>query len=205
MRDMAEKLYAIAETQQGYFTAGQAVACGYPTSNHVYHLRTGAWKRDYRGIYRLARFPVAEDAQYAMWSLWSRNRQGSPQGVYSHQTALALFDLSDLMPRCLYMTVPPGFRRNAPVPDVLVLHRERLAPSEIEARSGYRVTRPLRAVTDLIKEAAVSADYLRQALQQALERGLITSMDLEKHPLRERLNKLLLPRITRMARIKKKI
>lgn len=191
MNDKAKKLYAIAETQQGYFTAGQAVACGYPTSNHVYHLRTGTWRREYRGIYRLARFPVAEDAQYVMWSLWSRNRQGSPQGVYSHQTALALFDLSDLMPRRLYMTVPPGFRRNAPVPDVLVLHRGRLAPSEIEARSGYCVTRPLRAITDLLKEAAVSGDYLSQALQQALERGLITSMELEKHPMVERLNKLL--------------
>lgn len=191
MRDKTEKLYAIAETQQGYFTSGQAVACGYPTSSHVYHLRTGTWKRDYRGIYRLARFPVAEDAQYVMWSLWSRNRNGTPQGVYSHQTALVLFDLSDLMPRRLYMTVPPGFRRNAPVPDVLILHRGRLAPSELEARSGYRVTRPLRAITDLLKEAAVSADYLSQALQQALERGLITSMELEKHPLVERLKKLL--------------
>ncbi|MBI2441443.1 MAG: hypothetical protein HYV35_08745 [Lentisphaerae bacterium] len=167
------------------------MACGYPTSSHVYHLRTGTWKRDYRGIYRLARFPVAEDAQYVMWSLWSRNRNGTPQGVYSHQTALVLFDLSDLMPRRLYMTVPPGFRRNAPVPDVLILHRGRLAPSELEARSGYRVTRPLRAITDLLKEAAVSADYLSQALQQALERGLITSMELEKHPLVERLKKLL--------------
>ncbi|MFH1969026.1 MAG: hypothetical protein ABIJ53_01770 [Verrucomicrobiota bacterium] len=191
MRDKTERLYAIAEAQQGYFTSGQAVTCGYPTSNHVYHLRTGAWKREYRGIYRLAQFPVAEDAQYVMWSLWSRNRQGSPQGVYSHQTALVLFDLSDLMPRRLYMTVPPGFRRNAPVPDVLVLHRGRLAPSEIEVRSGYRVTRPLRAITDLLKEVAVSDDYLSQALQQALERGLITSVELEKHPLTEKLNKLL--------------
>jgi len=191
MRDKTERLYAIVEAQQGYFTSGQAVTCGYPTSNHVYHLRSGTWKREYRGIYRLARFPVAEDAQYVMWSLWSRNRQGSPQGVYSHQTALALFDLSDLMPRRLYMIVPPEFRRNAPVPDVLVLHRGRLAPSEIEARAGYRVTRPLRTITDLLKEAAVSGDYLRQALQQALERGLITSLELEKHPLTERLNKLL--------------
>ncbi len=33
---------------------------------------------------------------------------------YSLQTALALFELSDLMPWRLQMTVPQGFRRNAP-------------------------------------------------------------------------------------------
>ena len=31
MTRKADKLYAIAERQQGYFTAAQAVACGYPS------------------------------------------------------------------------------------------------------------------------------------------------------------------------------
>jgi predicted transcriptional regulator of viral defense system len=42
--------------------------------------------------------------------------------VYSHQTALSLFDLSDLMPSRLHMTVPPGFRRSAPIPGAIILH-----------------------------------------------------------------------------------
>lgn len=190
MRDKAESLYAIAEAQQGYFTAGQAVGCGYPTSSHVYHLKAGTWRRESRGIFRLTRFPISDDAQYVLWSLWSRNRQGAPQGVYSHQTALALFDLSDLMPRRLHMTVPPGFRRNTPIPDVLILHRGKLTPGDIEERQGYRVTRPLKAVADLLAESTVSMDHLRQALKQGLKLGLITRVEMEGHSQRLALHRL---------------
>lgn len=177
-----DKLYMIAERQQGFFTAAQAVACGYPTSSHVYHRKAGSWQREYRGIYRLVRFPISDDAQYVLWTLWSRNRQGVPQGVYSHQTALALFELSDLMPKQLHMTVPLSFRRNAPIPDILVLHRGYLAPEDCEERRGYRVTRPLRAVADLLADASVSKEHLRQALGQGLDSGLITLAEFERHP-----------------------
>ena len=182
MKSKADRLYELAESQQGYFTAGQAVACGYPTSSHVYHLKTGSWLREGRGIYRLARFPTSDDGQYVHWALWSRNRQGVPQGVISHETALALFELSDLMPARIHMTVPPGFRRNSAIPQVLVLHRGELADDDIEARLGYRVTRPLRSVADLLDAPAVSRDHLRQALNEGLERGLIARAEMEAHP-----------------------
>lgn len=186
-----DRLYVIAERQQGYFTAAQAVACGYPTSSHVYHLKAGTWRREYRGIYRLVRFPMSDDAQYVLWTLWSRNRQGVPQGVYSHQTALSLFELSDLMPKRLHLTVPPGFRRNAPTPDILALHRGCLAPEDCEERHGYRVTRPLRAVADLLAAATVSEEHLRQALKQGLDSGLITRAELDRHPQRAELKRLI--------------
>ena len=191
MNDKQERLFEVAEVQQGYFTAGQAVACGYPTSSHVYHLKAGTWQREYRGIYRLTRFPAAEHGHYVQWSLWSRNRQGVPQGVYSHQTALSLFDLSDLMPPRLHMTVPPGFRRNAPIPAVLILHRGRIEPDEIEERQGFRVTRPIRAVADLLVDASVSPDHLRQALREGLKRGLITRAEIDGHDQRRALKQLL--------------
>ena len=39
-----------------------------------------------------------------VWQLWSRNRQGEPQGVFSHATALSLHELSDVMPAKLHMS-----------------------------------------------------------------------------------------------------
>ena len=191
MSDKADRLFEVAESQRGYFTAGQAAACGYPTSSHIYHRKVGTWQREYRGIYRLTRFPVSDEGQYVLWSLWSRNRQGVPQGVYSHQTALALFDLSDLMPRRLHMTVPPGFRRNSPIPKILILHKGSIAVEEIEERAGYRVTRPIRAVTDLLADSSVSVDHLQQALRDGRKRGLIARAELERHAQRQALNKLL--------------
>ena len=191
MKSKADRLYELAESQQGYFTAGQAVACGYPTSSHVYHMKQSSWLREGRGIYRLARFPVSDDGQYVRWALWSRNRQGVPQGVISHETALALFDLSDLMPARIHMIVPPDFRRNSAIPKILVLHRGELMDGDIEARQGYRVTRPLRAVADLLDAPAVSLGHLRQALREGLERGLIARAEMEAHPRVKALKRLL--------------
>jgi predicted transcriptional regulator of viral defense system len=96
----------------------------------------GNWIREQRGIYRLARFPQGDQIQLVLWHLWSQNRAGEPQGVYSHQTALGIYEFSDVMPAKLHLTVPPTFRRNAAIPKVLVLHRAGLKASDVEIRSS---------------------------------------------------------------------
>ena len=170
----SERLFEIAEGQQGFFTAKQAEAAGFDNKNHHYHVRFGNWIRACRGVYRLSQFPVAEEPDMVTWSLWSRDRTDQPTGVYSHETALSVYDLSDLMPAKLHMTVPPEFRRNAAIPGVLVLHRGRLHADEIEAMRGFRVTRPLKAIADLVAEGETSGDHLQQAVRQAVERGLLS-------------------------------
>jgi len=184
MKDNESKLFKVAEEQQGYFTTKQAVACGYVDQNHSHHVSSGAWIRVYRGIYRLARFPRHSEDQYSLWSLWSRDRAGNPQGIFSHQTALSIHELSDVMPARLHITVPPGFRRNSALPAVLTLHRAILPESDVELRQGYSVTRPLRAIIDLLLDGSESQDHLALALQQGLDRGLITQTELRKHPQR---------------------
>ena len=191
MKNNESKLFKVAEGQHGYFTTKQAVACGYVDQNHRHHVSSGAWIRAHRGIYRLARFPWLPEDQYSLWSLWSRDRGGNPQGVFSHQTALSIHELSDVMPAKLHITVPPGFRRNSALPGVLNLHRAILPESDVELRQGYCVTRPLRAITDLLRDGSESRDHLRQALRQGLERGLITQTELRKHPERAALQELL--------------
>lgn len=191
MKKPADRLYAVAESQQGYFTAGQAVVCGYPTANHGRQCRHGVWQRERRGLYRLTRYPASPDGLFVLWSLWSRSRAGEPQGVYSHQTALSLFELSDLMPSRLHLTVPPGFRRNTPIPAALVLHKAPLNPDEIEQRQGYRVVRPLHAIAELLRTGAVERTHLSAALRQALDRGLISRADFRRHPAHRALQTLL--------------
>ncbi|HUG11102.1 MAG TPA: hypothetical protein VMM36_08820, partial [Opitutaceae bacterium] len=96
------------------------------------------------------------------------------EGVYSHQTALSLYDLSDLNPAKLHMTVPKGFRRNSDVPGILVLHYADLPESDVQAAQGFKFTRPLRTILDLIEVGTVERNFIRQALRQAVDRGLIT-------------------------------
>ena len=169
-----DRLYEIASSQQGYFTSKQAVAAGYADNTHPFHVKSGNWIREYRGIYRLVRYPQTERPDLVLWFLWSRNRNDEPQGVYSHQTALSIYELSDIMPPKLHMTVPPGFRRNSEIPKVLVLHRARLHENEIESMQGFRVTSCLRTISDLIVDGSVPSDILKQAVREALKRGLIS-------------------------------
>jgi len=166
-------LYEIAEGQQGLFTARQATRLGFKPGSQHHHVKVGNWVREHRGIYRLARFPLSDDLQLVLWHLWSQNRAGEPLGVYSHQTALSIHELSDVMPARLHLTVPVGFRRNSPIPQVLVLHRATLAGSDLQTLRGFRVTRPFPTLVTLAREGTLAQDLLEQALNKGLQRGLI--------------------------------
>jgi predicted transcriptional regulator of viral defense system len=173
------ELFAIAEAQQGLFTARQAIQVGFDKKNHSYHVKVGNWKRVHRGIYQLVRYPLSNDSEYVLWSLWSSDKEGVPQGIFSFDTALSINELSDLNPSKMHMTVPLSFRRRE-IPGVLVLHKGDLKPEEIEKRSGFRVTKPLRAIVDLLVADTVSRDFLVQALSEGLQRGLISRREIEK-------------------------
>ena len=172
-REAAKRLFEIAEDQQGFFTAKQAKAVGYAENTHPYHVHAGNWIREHRGIYRLANFPHTERPDLMLWSLWSRNRAGAVQGVFSHETALSLYDLTDVMPSRLHMTVPLRFRRNGAIPRVMILHRADLSESDTGRRDGVRVTIPLRTLLDVQAEEILPLSTLRQAAREALRRGLI--------------------------------
>jgi len=172
-KEAAKRLYEVAERQQGFFTTKQAKGVGYAENTHPYHVHAGNWIREHRAIYRLASFPRGERPDLMLWSLWSKNRKEAIQGVYSHQTALSLYDLSDVMPAKLHMTVPKSFRRNSEIPLVLVLHFADLPQSDIGAVHGVRVTKPMRTILDLLEGGEIPPADLRQALREALRRGLI--------------------------------
>lgn len=173
-REAARRLFEFADQQQGFFTTKQAKAAGFAENTHPYHVQVGNWIREHRGIYRLALFPTADRPDLVLWALWSRNRNEKVEGVYSHQTALNLYELSDLSPAKLHMTVPADFRRNSDIPGILVLHYADLPDSDIQTAQGLKFTRPLRTILDLIEAGAVEQRFIRQALRQAVDRGLIT-------------------------------
>ena len=173
-REASRRLFDFAEQQQGLFTAKQAKAAGFAENTHPYHVQAGNWVRERRGIYRLALYPAADRPDLVLWALWSRNRDEEVEGVYSHQTALSMYDLSDLNPAKLHMTVPADFRRNSELPGILVLHYADLPESDVQTAQGFKFTRPLRAVLDLLEAGTVERTFIRQALRQAVDRGLIT-------------------------------
>ena len=184
-----EALYQVAESQQGLFTARQAVQAGYDERNHPYHVKSGNWIKEHRGIYRLKNFPYSPDSQLSLWSLWSCNKKGQVQGVYSHETALQIYNLSDLSPSKLHITVPTNFRRGTSTPDILVLYKDTLKPSEWQTISGYRVTTPIRTLFDIISSQSISEEFISQTIREGLSRGLFPKQKLKKYKLLEVRNK----------------
>jgi len=169
-QENAQALYYIAASQAGYFTAAQARAVGYTYRQQHYHASRGNWLRVDRGIFRLRDYPPGEREDLIRWSLWSRDQKGVPQAVVSHETALTVHDLSDVMPERVHLTVARGFRKRAPAG--CVLHFAVLAKEEIEPRPGFPVTAPLRTLID-VADSAVSQEHLDVAVREALERGLV--------------------------------
>jgi predicted transcriptional regulator of viral defense system len=178
-KEKARHLYETVSDQGGYFTTKQAQAAGYAPSTHSYNVKAGNWVREHRGIYRLANYPTGEHPDMVLWHLWSRNQSDEPQGVFSHQTALSFYDLSDVNPAKLHMTVPPAFRRGVETPKILVLHRGKLRKEDVQEAQGFRVTRPLRTIVDLLIDRTVQMDHMGQAVKQSFARGLITGEQVE--------------------------
>lgn len=198
-REASRRLYETAEVQQGFFTTKQAKAAGFAENTHPYHVQVGNWVREHRGIYRLAQFPQADRPDLVLWSLWSKNRNQETEGVYSHQTALSLHDLSDLNPSQLDMTVPTKFRRNSEIPGILVLHFADIPAVDVEAGPGFKFTRPLRTILDLMEADTVEHSFIRQALRQALQRGLITRQQIRTAQLPDPARKLFADVLRRAA------
>lgn len=168
-----KKLYEIADSQNGYFSGKQAAETGFAYNHHGYYLKNGEWEREYRGVYRLIRYPLDNDDQLALWSIWSRDKNQNPQGVYSHETALSIYELSDVSPSKLHMTVPPNFRRQAPIPGVLVLHKGVIDHKDIEQIGCYSVTTPMKTILDLGEEGITSRDFIEQAIDEGVKKGYL--------------------------------
>ena len=175
-----QELYNLAQSQSGYFTAKQAASLGYQSNKRVYHVRAGNWAREYRGIYRLTRFPEPERPDLILWMLWSRDRSDRPNGVFSHQTALSLHEITDVNPARLDLTVPATFRRGVPIPKVLRLHRGDVPSADRVELFGVPVTTAMRTILDVWKEGSMPHADLREAFREAVHRGAITRSQIAK-------------------------
>jgi predicted transcriptional regulator of viral defense system len=171
-------LTTLAASQGGYFTSKQAAGIGYTAPKRHYHVHVGNWVRERRGIFRLSTQPLPVRPDLILWWLWSRNRQEQPQGIYSHQTALSLQELTDVMPSRLHMTVPKTFRRSAAIPKSIVLRMADLPPSDIEQIDGVPVTKALRTLIDVAVSGEVPLPDLKLAFSEATRSGKITRAEI---------------------------
>lgn len=166
-------LYEIAAAQDGLFTTQQAADAGYSPQLLLHHLRRGRARRIRRGIYRLAHFPAGDHEELVVAWLWSERA-----GVVSHQTALALHGLSDVLPARVHLTLPSEWRRRRfRVPAEVELHHADVAPEDRTWFGPVPTTKVRRTLIDCAA-AGLSPDQLQLAALQALRRGLVAAAEL---------------------------
>ena len=159
-----DSLYQIAEQQAGYFTATQARQAGFSPSLLSYHVGTGRFERVRPRVYRIVQFPSSRyEDLYVAWL------QAGAHAVISHDSALALYGLSDLLPHRIHVTVPRTSSRRRPE---LQLHTKRLEPEDVTRYEGLPVTTVPRTLVD-VTAAGLADEQVRQAIQEALRRGLV--------------------------------
>jgi predicted transcriptional regulator of viral defense system len=167
------RLFEIAAGQAGLFTTQQAAEAGYSTHLLGVHINAGRVSRVRRRIYRLIHFPVGEHEELATTWLWSEQA-----GVISHQTALSLHGLSDVLPTQLHLTLPVLWRgRRLRVPAGISLHYADILLDERTWFGPVPTTNACRTLRDCAK-SGLSPDLLRQAGAQAIRRGLVTRIEL---------------------------
>ena len=71
------------------------------------------------------------------------------------------------------MTLPRGYRRHSEIPEILTLHYAAVNSNECENRNGYFLTKPYRIFIDIIRSNSISPEFIKQAVNQALDRGLL--------------------------------
>ena len=164
-------LYRVAESQAGYFSAGQAIAVGMDRSTLRHHARPGGrYERVRRGLYRLRHFPSSPYEHIV--AAWLGLRGAG--AVASHESALELYELSDEIPTAIHFSLPRTKRGQRPRVGVRVHTLERPpAPSEVRFVHGVPVTTPERSIVDSL-EAGTQPEQIEMVIRQALERGLTT-------------------------------
>jgi predicted transcriptional regulator of viral defense system len=167
-------IFEVASAQGGYFTAAQARSCGFGWDLLTHHARSGRFIRVRRGLYRLRDYPSwPREEVMAAWLA------AGPDGtVVSHESALDLLGLSDVIPNAIHLTVPRSRRHLPKLPGVTFHTTSRtLRPEDITVRDGLRLTAATRTIVDAA-EAGTAPEQIEMAVIQAIERGLATAPQL---------------------------
>lgn len=183
MCEMPGRVYDIlfehAIGQYGYVTASDARGLGVDHQRLVEMERRGILERVARGLYRFKAIPYGDRDQLMEAVLWPRR----VRGALSHDTALDLYELCDINPAKIHITVPRGYRVNREIPPTYALHPRDLEGGDRRTVEGLSVVTPRRAILDAI-ETHVDPKLVEQAIDSAKRRGLSRGEELDDLRLR---------------------
>ena len=100
-----EEIIKMAKENNGTVTTAMVVAAGFSRGNIKYLVDRGVIEKSVRGVYILPE--VWDDEIFNLQNRFKR-------GIYSHETALFLWDLTDRTPNRYHMTFPANYNLTKP-------------------------------------------------------------------------------------------
>jgi len=154
----------------------QAIECGYSRALVAHHAKRGLFIRIRQGLYRFREYPPSDNEDVlAAWLA-----AGKDIAVLSHESALDMLGLADVIPNAIHITVPRAKRSITSWPGVKVHTTEKsITKGEIVVRNGITNTSPTRTILD-IAESGVDPAQVERAVTQAIDRGLATTRQLKE-------------------------
>jgi len=159
-----ERLLGVAATQRGFLTTRDAAAAGVAPVELRKLAQRGRLERCAHGLYRLAAFPHREHDELMRATLWADGR-----GVISHQSALRLWDLADVNPARIDVTVPYRPRRRGG--EQYRIWVRPLDRQSIDYVKDIPVVIPEQAIVDAAR-TGLQPRFVEQAIRTARERRL---------------------------------
>jgi predicted transcriptional regulator of viral defense system len=174
LREPTKIVHELAADQHGYFTTEQAREAGVDHRTLAMMCRRGTVAREAQGLYRDPLIPATRWGPYMAAVLWPKG----VQGVLSHETALNLFELSDVNPGQIHVTVPKGHRTRRQPPPAYRLHRADIPRADTTTHEGLPVTTVARTLKDC-HSAHIGPALIRQALGDARRLGYLAPIEAE--------------------------
>lgn len=164
------ELLEIAGNQHGYFTTAQAEAAGISRRALSGRVRKGILEHPAHGLYRLPQYRATPlDEFYELQTI-------APDATFSHDTALSLYEISDVLPIKIHLTIPPTSGMK-PRPGVR-LHRSAIDRRERVLRNGLWLTSPARTLLDCAR-AGLDPAQLLGAGREARSRAMLSRAEVE--------------------------
>ena len=178
VRNMPGKVFTqvleLAQERHGYLVPEDLREIGLkPGRLHEYWQRGHAEKVGY-GIYRLNLVPRDDADEYMLAALWPDGR-----GVLGGETALDLYELCDVNPARIHVTVPRDYRMTRPAPARYRFVHQDLAPESIERLDGLPIVTPKMAIEQATTDHLRGA-LIEQAIDTARNRGLLRSAEADE-------------------------
>ncbi|MDR0514176.1 MAG: hypothetical protein LBG81_03320 [Coriobacteriaceae bacterium] len=163
-------LRSIALEQYGFVTTHQALGAGVTQASLSMLVKRARLERVCYGIYRVPQVPYSHYDRYMLAVLWT----GVPEAVLSHDTVLDVYEVCDINPTAIHITVAKKHRIKRIGGESYQLHHQDLDFNQVGWWEGIPTVTLPTAISQCIA-SGVPTYLVEQAIDRGTKRGMLVS------------------------------